>query len=256
VQTKHWDAYEGGFGFNIIEVNKLFCSFGPISVLEDVSFKVVEGDILGLIGPNGAGKTTLFSSILGLLPDYHGVIKVFGKDIRKNKSLLKDIGYIQQKRAIDSNFPATVEEIVSLGISRQPSKERVSSALRLVGLYDQRKRRIGELSGGQQQRSLIAKAFVNNPRLLILDEPATGIDQDSQNRFHDILKELNMRNKITIVWASHDLDSVIKLANKVACLNRKMFFHGNTDEFIENADALRAYSESTMQLHMQKHDHN
>ena len=233
----------------------MFCSFGPISVLEDVSFKVVEGDILGLIGPNGAGKTTLFSSILGLLPDYHGVIKVFGKDIRKNKSLLKDIGYIQQKRAIDSNFPATVEEIVSLGISRQPSKERVSSALRLVGLYDQRKRRIGELSGGQQQRSLIAKAFVNNPRLLILDEPATGIDQDSQNRFHDILKELNTRNKITIVWASHDLDSVIKLANKVACLNRKMFFHGNTNEFIENADALRAYSESTMQLHMQKHDH-
>lgn len=239
---------------NIIEVDNLSYSFGPIRVLESISFKVVEGDILGLIGPNGAGKTTLFSSMLGLLQDYHGVIKIFGEDIRKNKSLLKDIGYIQQKRAIDTNFPATVEEIVSLGISRPPSKERTFSALKLVDLFDQRKRRIGELSGGQQQRTLIAKAFVNNPRLLILDEPATGIDQDSQNKFHGLLKELNMRNKITIVWASHDLDSVLKLANKIACLNRKMFFHGNTHEFIENADALRAYSESTMQMHMQKHD--
>jgi zinc transport system ATP-binding protein len=110
------------------------------------------------------------------------------------------------------------------------------------------------LSGGQQQRTLIAKAFINNPRLLILDEPATGIDIDSQNKFHSLLEDLNIHNKITIVWASHDLDSVLKLANKVACLNRKMFFHGNTEEFVENADALKAYSESTMHLHMQKHD--
>jgi zinc transport system ATP-binding protein len=255
VQTKRRDECLGGFGLNIIEVDNLSYSFGQISVLEGISFKVEEGDILGLIGPNGAGKTTLFSSMLGLLQDYHGVIKIFGRDIRRNKSMLKDIGYIQQKRAIDTNFPATVEEIVSLGISQPPSKERTISALKLVGLYDQRKRRIGELSGGQQQRTLIAKAFVNNPRLLILDEPVTGIDQDSEDKFHNLLKELNMRNKITIIWSSHDLDSILKLANKVACLNRKIFFHGNTHEFIENADALRAYSESTMQVHMQKHDH-
>lgn len=239
----------------IIEVDRLSYSFGPIGVLEDISFVVQEGDILAMIGPNGAGKTTLFSSILGLLQDYTGVIKIFGEDVRKNKAVLKNVGYIQQKRAIDTNFPATVEEIVSLGISGPSSKERTLSALMTVGLYDLRKRRIGELSGGQQQRTLIAKAFVNNPKLLILDEPATGIDQDSQNKFHDLLKKLNVDNKITIVWASHDLDSVIKLANKVACLNRRMFFHGNTHEFIENADALKAYSESTMQMHMQKHSH-
>lgn len=239
---------------NIIEVDNLSYNFGTVSVLDGISFKVAEGDILGLIGPNGAGKTTLFSCILGLIHDYKGFIKLFGVDVRKNKSMLKSVGYIQQKRAIDINFPATIEEIVSLGSPRPPSKEQTYAALRLVDLYDHRNRRIGELSGGQQQRTLIAKAFVNNPRLLILDEPATGIDVESQNKFHSLLKELNLRNKITIVWASHDLDSVVKLANKVACLNRKMFFHGNTGEFIENADALKAYSESTMQLHMQKHD--
>ncbi len=239
---------------NTIEVKDLSYNIGTISVLDGISFTVAEGDILGLIGPNGAGKTTLFSCILGLINDYSGVIKLFGEDIRKNKSMLKNVGYIQQKRAIDNTFPATVEEIVSLGSSRPPSKEKTDAALKLVDLYDKRKRRIGELSGGQQQRTLIAKAFVNNPGLLILDEPATGIDIDSQNRFHSLLEDLNIHSKIAIVWASHDLDSVLKLANKVACLNRKMFFHGNTEEFIENADALRAYSESTMQLHMQKHN--
>jgi zinc transport system ATP-binding protein len=239
---------------NIIEVDNLSYNFGSISVLDGISFEVAKGDILGLIGPNGAGKTTLFSCILGLLHDYKGLIRLFGEDIRKNKSMLKKVGYIQQKKAIDNNFPATVEEIVSLGSPRPPSKEKTYAALRLVGLYDYRNRRIGELSGGQQQRTLIAKAFVNNPSLLILDEPATGIDIDSQDKFHSLLKDLNIRNKITIVWASHDLDSVVKLANKVACLNRKMFFHGNTGEFIENADALRQYSESSMQLHIQKHD--
>ncbi|MFZ0327553.1 MAG: metal ABC transporter ATP-binding protein [Nitrososphaeraceae archaeon] len=238
---------------NAIEVNNLSYRFGSNSVLEDISFIVEEGDILGLIGPNGAGKTTLFSSMLGLLHDYDGSIKIFGEDIRKSKKMLKNVGYIQQKRAIETSFPATVEEIISLGVSGPSSKERIISALTLVDLYGQRNRRIGELSGGQQQRTLIAKAFVNNPRLLILDEPATGIDQEAQNKFHHLLEKLNLDNKITIVWASHDLDSVLKLANKVACLNRKMFFHGNTDEFIENVDALSAYSESTMQMHMHKH---
>jgi zinc transport system ATP-binding protein len=138
--------------------------------------------------------------------------------------MLKDIGYIQQKRAIDNTFPATVEEIVSLGSSRPPSKEKTDAALRLVDLYDKRKRRIGELSGGQQQRTLIARAFVNNPGLLILDEPGTGIDIDSQNKFHSLLEDLNIHNKIAIQWASHDLGSVLKLANKMACLIVKCSF--------------------------------
>jgi zinc transport system ATP-binding protein len=215
-----------------------------------------EGDLLGMIGPNGAGKTTLFSCMLGLLSDYTGTIKIFGQDIRKNSDALKKIGYIQQKKAIEQNFPATVEEIVSLGFSGKVSGGKIAAARETVGMAALKERRIGELSGGQQQRVLIAKAIVNNPKLLILDEPATGIDLETQNKFYALLKKLNQEEKITIIWASHDLDAVNKLASSVACINRSMFFHGKAHEFFENPDLLKAYSESSMQAHMHLHDHD
>jgi len=194
--------------------------------------------------------------MLGLVSDYTGTIKIFGQDVRKNSDALKSIGYIQQKKAIEQNFPATVEEIVSLGFSAKVSGEKIAAALETVGMTTLKERRIGELSGGQQQRVLIAKAIVNNPKLLILDEPATGIDLETQNKFYRLLKKLNQEEKITIIWASHDLDAVNKLASSVACINRSMFFHGKAHEFFENPDLLKAYSESSMQAHMHLHDHD
>ncbi|MCI0562855.1 MAG: metal ABC transporter ATP-binding protein [Nitrososphaera sp.] len=209
-----------------------------------------------MIGPNGAGKTTLFSCMLGLLGGYTGTIKIFGEDIKKNGRAFRSIGYIPQRKTIESNFPATVEEIVSLGIaSGKVSFEKISSALELVGLLAEKEKRVGELSGGQQQRVFIAKAIVNDPKLLILDEPATGIDLETQNRFYSLLKKLNQEKKITIIWASHDLDAVNRIASSVACINRSMFFHGKANEFFENPDLLKAYSESSMQAHMHLHDH-
>jgi zinc transport system ATP-binding protein len=102
---------------------------------------------------------------------------------------------------------------------------------------------------------LIAKAIVNNPKLLILDEPVTGIDLEMQSKFYSLLKRLNQENNITIIWASHDLDAVNRFATSVACINRSMFFHGKTYEFFENPDLLKAYSESSMQAHMHLHNH-
>jgi zinc transport system ATP-binding protein len=128
-------------------------------------------------------------------------------------------------------------------------------ALETAGLLAQKDRRVGELSGGQQQRVLIAKAMVNNPKLLILDEPVTGIDLEMQNKFYSLLQRLNQENNITIIWASHDLDAVNRFATSVACINRSMFFHGKTIEFFENPDLLKAYSESSMQAHMHLHNH-
>jgi zinc transport system ATP-binding protein len=243
----------------IAEIDRLSYAYSGNLVLDNISFTIDEGDILGIIGPNGAGKTTLFSCMLGLLDDYTGTIKILGDDIKKKKNskVFKSIGYIQQKKTIEQNFPATVEEIVSLGITirDKTSKEKIALALETVDLLAQKDRRVGELSGGQQQRVLIAKAMVNNPKLLILDEPATGIDLEMQNRFYSLLKKLNQENKITIIWASHDLDAVNRLATSVACINRSMFFHGKTYEFFENPDLLKAYSESSMQAHMHLHDH-
>ena len=242
----------------VVEIDRLSYAYSGNLVLDNISFTIDEGDILGIIGPNGAGKTTLFSCMLGLLDDYTGTIKILGDDIKKKKGkVFKSIGYIPQKKAIEQNFPATVEEIVSLGITTigKTSKEKIALALETVGLLAQKDRRVGELSGGQQQRVLIAKAMVNNPKLLILDEPVTGIDLEMQNRFYSLLKKLNQENKITIIWASHDLDAVNRFATSVACINRSMFFHGKAFEFFENPDLLKAYSESSMQAHMHLHNH-
>lgn len=225
-------------------------------MLENISFKADQGDLLGIIGPNGAGKTTLFSLILGLLEGYQGKITLFNEDIRNNRKALKRIGYIPQKKNINQGFPATVEEIVSLGVlGRKTNMDVIISALKIVGLLEQKDKRIGELSGGQQQRVLIAKALVNEPELLILDEPTTGIDLETQDRFYTLLRKLNSERNITIILASHDLDAINRLANKVACVNRKMSFHGNAREFFGNEQMLKSYSESSMQAHMHSHSY-
>ena len=237
----------------VIKLENVTYRYNSDLVLENISFKADEGDLLGIIGPNGAGKTTLFSLILGLLEGYQGKITVFGEDIRNNRKILKKIGYIPQKNIIDQGFPATVEEIVSLGVFERKTKDKIISAIKTVGLLEQKHKRIGELSGGQQQRILIAKALVNEPQLLILDEPTTGIDLETQNKFYALLRKLNSENKITIILASHDLDAINKLANKIACVNRKMSFHGDAREFFGNEQLLKSYSESSMQAHMHLH---
>jgi zinc transport system ATP-binding protein len=237
----------------VIKLENVTYRYNSDLVLEDISFKADEADLLGIIGPNGAGKTTLFSLILGLLEGYQGKITVFGEDIRNNRKILKKIGYIPQKNIIDQGFPATVEEIVSLGVFERKTKDKIISAIKTVGLLEQKHKRIGELSGGQQQRILIAKALVNEPQLLILDEPTTGIDLETQNKFYALLRKLNSENKITIILASHDLDAINKLANKIACVNRKMSFHGDAREFFGNEQLLKSYSESSMQAHMHLH---
>jgi zinc transport system ATP-binding protein len=226
------------------------------NVLDNISFSVNKGDLLGVIGPNGAGKTTLFSCMLGLFKDYQGEVRIFDHDIRKNSNLiLQSIGYIPQQKSIEQGFPATVQEIVSLGLigKKNGSKEKIASALEMVDLSGQNHRRIGELSGGQQQRVLIAKALVSEPKLLILDEPTTSVDVETQNKFYKLVKNLNLKNNLSIIWASHDLDAVNKIANKVMCLNRSMFFHGDTSEFFGSNELIRMYSESSMQLHMRSH---
>ncbi|MGI0038972.1 MAG: metal ABC transporter ATP-binding protein [Nitrososphaera sp.] len=239
-----------------VSVEKVTYDYGQGLALDSISFTVDEGDLLGIIGPNGAGKTTLFNCMLGLIDDYQGAITVFGQDIRKDNSILRQIGYVQQKKSIEQNFPATVEEVVSLGaVSKKPSKEKILAALETVGMAELRNRRIGELSGGQQQRVLIAKALVNEPRLLILDEPVTGIDKETQNKFYALVQKINKENKITIIWSSHDLDAIQKLANKVACINRDMFFHGQAGDFFGDEEMVKKYSEASMQKHMHLHSH-
>jgi len=245
----------------VVSVKNMSYSYGHSSssssfVVDNISFSVNVGDILGIIGPNGAGKSTLFKCMLGLVDDYSGEITIFSENIKSSKKPLQKIGYIPQQRLIDQSFPATVQEIVSLGIggrNKPKSKEEIISAIKIVELEDLKDRRIGELSGGQQQRVLIAKALVNDAKLLILDEPTTSVDAETQNKFYSLLKTLNQKNKVTIIWSSHDLDAINKLANKLVCINRTMFFHGDAHEFFASSELLKMYSESIMQAHMSMH---
>ena len=238
---------------NVVEIEHLTVQYPDVKALDDVSFTVKKGDFLGIIGPNGAGKSTLFASMLGLHTKYKGTIKFFGKDIRKSKDYLKEIGYVPQKPIFEKNFPATVNDVVRMGLRQESNANKIDEILQQLWIHELSKKRIGELSGGQQQRVFIAKALVNNPTLLILDEPVTGIDQQSIDLFYSILRELNSKQKITIIWSSHDLDAVNQLANHVACLNRTLFFHGESDEFFENDELVKQYSEASMQEHMHHH---
>jgi zinc transport system ATP-binding protein len=236
-----------------VEIKNLSVKYPDVKALDDVSFEVNEGDFLGIIGPNGAGKSTLFASMLNLHTDYEGTIKFFGQDIRKSKNYLKQIGYVPQKPIFEKNFPVTVKDVVRMGLQNESDADRIDEILQQLWIHELGNRRIGELSGGQQQRVFIAKALVHKPKLLILDEPVTGIDQQSIELFYSILRELNSKQNITIIWSSHDLDAVNQLANHVACLNRTLFFHGESEDFFSNDDLVKQYSEASMQEHMHHH---
>lgn len=237
----------------VVEIKNLTVQYPGVRALDNVSFSVDQNDFLGIIGPNGAGKSTLFSCMLGLNTQYNGSIHFFGENIRVTKKYLRDVGYVPQKPIFEKNFPVTVKEIVRMGLRQKSNEERVDKVLQDVWIHELSHKRIGELSGGQQQRVFIAKALVDDPKVLILDEPVTGIDTQSTELFYGILHELNKKQNITIIWSSHDLDAVNKLANKVACLDRTLFFHGISDEFFSNEELVKKYSEASMQKHMHNH---
>ena len=236
----------------IVDIQKLSVDYSGIKALEDVSFGIAEGDFLGIIGPNGAGKSTLFRCMLGLHTQYDGTIKFFGQDIRDSRKYLSQVGFVPQKPVVDRNFPATIREVLSMSQNSSDPK-KVDEALQKVWMHELADRRIGDLSVGQQQRVFIAKALGNSPKILVLDEPVTGIDQYNQDLFFQILGELNTKEKISIIWASHDLDAVERLASKVACLNKTLFFHGISKEFFSDDEMLKKYSETSMQMHMHHH---
>ena len=263
---------------NVLDVGNVSVSHNGTLAINNISFSVQEGDLLGVVGPNGAGKTTLFRAILGL-QSYQGKIKLFGYEGRQYDTLLPMVGYVPQKVNFESNFPATVFDVVALGILpekklRNGSKliqncgccwnrifgtsskdnEKIEKVLEIVGLESLRNRRISELSGGEQQRTFIAKALVKEPVLLILDEPVTGVDMEVQKKFYSVIRKINKENKITIIWASHDLTAISDNATKVACMNRDLFFHGEKNEFFSNKEILKTYSESAMQMHMHHHE--
>jgi len=242
----------------IVSINNLNLKNGSDIILDNVSFKIKKGDFLGIIGPNGAGKTTLFKCMLGLNKNFSGTIRIFNKDVKKEyKKIYKKIGYIPQSNNFDPQFPATVKEIIELGKieKKKLNKDTLKEIVEFTGIAEYLDKRIGDLSGGQQQRVMITKALINEPELLILDEPGTAIDINILKLFYKLLIKLNQEKKITIIWSSHDLDAVNLLSNRVACIYKKLLFHGGSKEFFSDENNIKKFTESAMHIHIKSHYH-
>jgi zinc transport system ATP-binding protein len=226
----------------IIEIKDLWFSFNSIPVLKEVNLTVRRGDFIALLGPNGGGKTTLLKLILGLLRPDRGSIKVFTEPAGKSTHR---IGYMPQHLRFNQSFPISVLDVVLMGKlrpgkgwSRYSHKDKIAAqkAMEQMEMWEFRNRRVGELSGGQQQRVFIARALVDEPEVLFLDEPTASVDTKHQTDLFDILKELN--KTVTIIVVSHDVGIVSSHVKSVACVNQQVFYHDDseiTQEMLEMA---------------------
>lgn len=226
----------------IIELEGIDFSYGREPVLQGISLFINRGDYYGIIGPNGGGKTTLLKIILGLLRTPAGQVRLFGQAIGAFREWHR-IGYLPQKMTqADPRFPITVAEVVSQGrIARAgmfrrlsaADREAVDRALDMSAVLPLRDRLISDLSGGERQRVFIARALASEPDVLILDEPAAGIDVASQTRFYRFLKELNQTHGITILFVSHDIDILANEASRLICINQRLVCEGPASRIFE-----------------------
>ncbi|MCE5194676.1 MAG: metal ABC transporter ATP-binding protein [Nitrospiraceae bacterium] len=219
---------------NAIEINNLSTVLGRREILKDINLSLEQGKFLGIVGPNGSGKTTLLRVMLGLIRPSNGTIRIFN---RLPEQGMKDgiFGYLPQHINLDMNFPASALDVVlmglygKLGILRWPSSKEKNKAMeyiKLIGMSGNENRQFYDLSGGEQQRISIARALINDPKVLILDEPSTGIDVVGQEDFYHLLKGLQKRFGLTIIMVSHDIGSVTAYVDEIACLNKTLYYHG------------------------------
>lgn len=214
--------------------------------LEDVSFVLGRGEFLGIIGPNGSGKTTLLRTVLGLVKPVAGRVFVLGAGDRGLARVRPRIGYVPQRRPIDPRFPISVFEAVlmgcygSLGLLRFPSGEdqqRAMTALTEVGLENLGRHVAGHLSGGQQQRLLLARALVQEPEIMLLDEPTAGVDVAARRQIVELVRQVHQSRGLTTLYVTHDVNEVIHCLDKVMFLNRTLRAFGPCREVI-NAEML------------------
>jgi len=243
-----------------VELEGVGVSYGEVRVLDGINLTVEPGDFLGIIGPNGSGKTTLLRVMLGLLEPQEGSVRLFGQPPPAFREWRR-LGYVPQRAALDPSLPVTVHEVVasglvaSLGLLQRigrAQRTRVTDALARVGMEAHARARIGALSTGQQQRVLIARALCSDPELIILDEPTGGVDPEAQTSFFAMLQHLNREREVTLVLVSHDIGVVAKQVTKLACLNRRLIFHGRPGDFLSDAALTALYGPS---VRIVSHDH-
>lgn len=227
----------------VIEVTDLSFHYGDSPVLERVTLTVNRGEFLGLIGPNGGGKTTLLRILLGLLPADHGHVELFGEDPLHGKTWRTKVGVVPQHRETPARFPVLVRDVAAMGLtvrgapamSRIERQDKVQSVLAQVGIDNLAHRPMRELSGGQKQRVLIARALINQPELLILDEPTVGVDASGQDLLLRWISDWRREMGLTVILVSHDIGVIAPIADRLACLNVRLHFHDRPDKLTGEA---------------------
>lgn len=215
----------------VLEVKKLNVKYNEHYALKDINFKVNAKEYICLVGKNGSGKSTLLKTIAGLIKKDSGTI-----DFKTDRVA---VSYLAQNNMTDINFPATAKEIIMTGVQKhkitpfytkedEKALEAVVGKLKIENLLN---KRIGDLSGGQRQRVLLARTLIGQPKVLLLDEPCTGLDLKTIKTFYKILDELYENSDITIIMATHDLDEIQNKNIRVIALDQTIVFDGNIKEY-------------------------
>lgn len=218
-----------------LRVSQMTVAYQKKVVLQNVSFTIPKGKLIGIIGPNGAGKSTLIKSMLGLVPPISGKVEMFGENYEKQK---KNIGYVPQKESVDWDFPTDALDVVTMGRygkmgwfnrpTRQ-DKEMARQCLEKVGMSEYSHRQISQLSGGQQQRVFLARALAQEAELYFMDEPFAGVDAATEKAIISLLMELKEEGK-TVLVVHHDLNTVKDYFDWIMLINGKLMDFGPTDK--------------------------
>ena len=219
-----------------IECKDVSVKYESQEVLKDISFSIEAGDYLCIVGENGSGKSTLVKTILGLENAKTGEV-IFGDNLNKN-----EIGYLPQQTQAQKDFPASVYEVVLSGrlnsrgmnpFYSYKDKKLANEMIKSLGIENIKKKSFRELSGGQQQRVLLARALCATKKIIILDEPITGLDPTVTREMYNLIKEINKKG-ITIIMVSHDINFAINNASKILHLKKNIKFFGNTEDYAKS----------------------
>lgn len=220
----------------LIKTDNITLSYENVTVIEKMSFEVNQGDYLCIVGENGSGKSTLMKSLLSLKKPVNGSID-FGDGLKRN-----EIGYLPQQTGAQKDFPANVGEVVISGCLNSrglrpfySARERAAAMENMMklGIWDFRKRSYRELSGGQQQRVLLARALCATKKLLLLDEPVSGLDPMVTAEMYDAIRSLNRDKGVTVIMVSHDIHNALHCGNKMLHMAQEQYFFGTKEEYLQ-----------------------